>query len=464
MARFLQPSMSRGELAPGLRARTDTTAYATALGKCRNCITLPTGGVRKRPGRIFRGRAKYGDRVTRLIPFVYSTVAKYLIEAGDAYFRFWVNGALLTSSTKAVTGITQANPAVVTAVAHGFQNGDSVLVDGVAGMDRLNGRTFTIAGVTTDTFQLTGANTTADPAYLSGGTVSKVVEVGSPYTQAMLPNVRFTQSADVLFMTHGSVPPMELRRTGGAAFELVPFDFRRGPFRPFTSDEAAIMAVSGTQGLVTVTSNINTFTAEMVGGLIYLEEKELRSIKPWSSAWKNPPVGTLARSDNKVYRISAIPASSGSTGTPYYITGATRPTHTSGRAWDGPEDVRFDGVNDYGVGVEWEFLYNTFGIVKITEYVSPTQVKALVMERIPDSIVGVAPSPVNTWNLDGDGTTTTFAIAGATSDNPIDFTVTIDGVPVQANPFYPGGGGVDGPGGGAPGPRDGNGNPTQAIQ
>ena len=459
MARFLQPSLSRGEITPGLRGRTDLAAYMVGLAKCRNMVTKPTGGAVKRPGTRFCGRTKYDNLYTRLIPFVYSTEVFYLVEAGDQYFRFWVDGALLTDATVSITGITQTNPAVVTSVGHGLANGSHVLIEGVAGMDRINGRTYTITVLDVDTFSLTGANTTGYDAYTGGGTASRVVEVGTPYTAAMLPDVRFTQSADVLFLTHGLAPINELQRLSPTVFQITPFDFRRGPFRPFNSDEAAIMAVSGTQGAVTVTTNVPTFTTGMVGQLIYLEEKELRSIKPWASAWKNPAVGTLARSDQKVYRVSAVTG-----GGDYYITGATRPTHSVGRAWDGPGDVRSDGVDDYGVGVEWEFLYNTFGIVKITEYVSATSVKAVVVERVPDSLVGTAPSPVATWTNDGDGTTKVFPVAGATSDNPLDYTVTINGIPVQSNPFYPGGGGVGGGGGGAPGPREGNGNLFSMIQ
>lgn len=115
---FTQPSMSRGELAPGLRGRVDTVAYSIALQLCRNVYTKPTGGVASRPGRRFRGRAKYGDRYTRLIDFVYSTEAKYLIEAGDQYFRFWVGGALLTNATKAITGITQGVTPTVLSLIH----------------------------------------------------------------------------------------------------------------------------------------------------------------------------------------------------------------------------------------------------------------------------------------------------------------------------------------------------------
>ena len=459
--RFLQPSMSRGELDEGLRGRVDLAAYQSSLGKARNVITKPTGGCAKRPGTRFCGRTKY-TTLTRILPFIYSTGVRYLIEAGDSYFRFWVDGALLTNSTKAITGITQANPGVVTSVAHGFNSGEFVLLDGIEGMDWLNGRTFQIVVTGVDQFQLVGANTSALAAYTGGGTASRVVELVTPYQPADLPQLRFTQSADVMYLAHGSHPTKELRRLSGTSFELVNYDFRRGPFRPFNIDEAAIMAVSGTQGAVTLTTNVDVFTPEMVGQLVYLEEKELRSIKPWSSAWKNAGVGTLARSDQKVYRVSAVPASNGSAGTPYNITGSTRPTHTVGRAWDGPEDIRSDGVNDYSVGVEWEFLHNVFGIVKITAVTNARTASGVVIERIPDSIVGTAPSPTNTWTVSGDGVDLQFPIAGAVSDSPLDYTVTIDGAPVQPNPFYPGGDGVSGTGGGNP--RPGGPNESRAEQ
>lgn len=145
----------------------------------------------------------------------------------------------------------------------------------------------------------------------------------------------------------------------------------------------------------------------------------------------------------------SVPTVGGGTGTPYYVTGPQRPVHDSDRAFDGPQDVRFDGVNDYAVGVEWEFLHNTFGIVQITGYTSPTQVTATVVERVPDSIVGVAPSvAAGPWTFSGDGVTKVFSIPGATASSANQYTVTINGSPVQSNPFYPGGG-VNGPGGGA---------------
>ena len=152
--------------------------------------------------------------------------------------------------------------------------------------------------------------------------------------------------------------------------------------------------MSGTQGVVTVTTNVPTFTAEMVGSLLYAEEKELRSVKPWVAAEKNVLLGALRRSDQKVYRCVSVPVLTGLEGTPYYVCGSVRPVHDSGRAFDGPQDVKFDNVNDYAVGVEWEYVHGGFGIMKITAFTSAFEVTATVIERIPDSIVGNVPPPV----------------------------------------------------------------------
>ena len=373
MPNFPQPSLAGGELSPGLHGRVDLARYMTSLATCRNVETKPTGGAAKRPGYIFRGEVKHHERDTRLVPFIYSTEINYLIEMGDGYFRFWVDGVLLR--------------------------------DGLG----------------------------------------QPVEVVTPYTGTMIYDVRFTQSADVMYLVHPWIPQKELRRLTATTFELRNFEFRRGPFRAFNTDEAAVMAVSGTQGVVNVTVNVSTFTPEMVGSLLYVEEKELRSVKPWVSAEKNVPLGAYRRSDQKVYRCVSVPTSLGGKGSPYYVCGGVRPVHDVGRAFDGPQDVKDDSVNSYAVGVEWEYVHGGFGILQVTEFVSAYAVKATVIERIPDSIIGTAPAPVGgPWTFSGDGTAKVFPITGATSGSYLDYTVTINGVPVQSNPFYPGGSGTGG--------------------
>lgn len=462
MPDFFQPTLSGGELSPGLQGRVDLVRYATSVKQCRNVITKHTGGAVKRTGWKFLGRVKHRDRPTRLLPFIYSTETAYLVEMGDGYFRFWANDVLVTNSTKAITGISQAATAVVDAVAHGFTNGQHVVIENVYGMDWINGRSYQVANATTDTFELAGLDSSALAAYTGGGAASRVVEVVTPYTGTLIHDVRFTQSADILYLVHQDIPPQELRRTAADAFELVAFAFRRGPFRTFNPDEAAIMAVSGAQGNVTVTTNVDVFTPEMVGSLLYMEEKELRGVKPWVAAEKNPALGAQRRSDGKIYRASSVPVVSSPN---YYVCGNVRPIHDVGRAFDGPQDIKDDGVNDYVVGVEWEFVSNGFGIVQITEYVDAMEVKAVVIETVPDSIVGTAPTPVGgPWTFSGNSVLTDFSILGATSANVLNYKVTINGVPIQPNPFYTGGGGIGGIGGGGSGIGRPGFNDTQAVQ
>ncbi|NWG71737.1 MAG: pilus assembly protein TadG [Parvularculaceae bacterium] len=66
-----------------------------------------------------------------------------------------------------ISGITRANPAVVTANGHGLNNGDVVWISGVSGMTQVNNRAYTVANKTTNTFQLQGTNSSSWSSYSS---------------------------------------------------------------------------------------------------------------------------------------------------------------------------------------------------------------------------------------------------------------------------------------------------------
>lgn len=354
----LQPSMSAGEMAPGLHGRVDAARYAIGLKTCRNVWTLPTGGGRKRTGYIYRGKVKTGVLPTRLLPFIYSTSTRYLVEVGNLYMRFW----FLDSLNRLVQ--LEASPGVP-------------------------------------------------------------YEIVSPYATADLELLRITQSADVLYITHGDYQTRELRRLSPSTFELRLFKNRFGPFRPLNINDGVKAGVSATTGIVTVFTTDDVFVAKHVGALFYIEEQELRSISPWEPAQKNVTVGTLRRSDGKIYRASAV--SSGGT---FTVTGSVRPTHDTGRAWDGGKDVRSDGVNNYSVGIEWEYVNAGYGIVKLTGYTDAKTMTGLVISPFPASVVGI-PSASGSWTFSGDGTTKAFSITGAISNSVNDYSVTIGGTGVQ---------------------------------
>lgn len=70
-----------------------------------------------------------------------------------------------------ITAATQANPVVITSAGHGWPNGKKVHVQDVAGMTELNNEYATVANATTDTFELSGVDSSGYSAYSSGGTV-----------------------------------------------------------------------------------------------------------------------------------------------------------------------------------------------------------------------------------------------------------------------------------------------------
>jgi hypothetical protein len=82
------------------------------------------------------------------------------------------------AAAKTITGITNANPGVVTSTAHGYAYGDIIYISGVVGTTEVNDRAYVAYSATSptpaNTFQLRGVNTTNYTAYTSGGSAFKV--------------------------------------------------------------------------------------------------------------------------------------------------------------------------------------------------------------------------------------------------------------------------------------------------
>lgn len=103
----------------------------------------------------------YGD-----LQYTGATIAVDGSGANDVILRMH-GGSIQGNARKTVSGITAANPGVVTATAHGFSNGDEVVLWDVEGMTELNGQKWTIANVTANTFEI--GDTSSYTAYESGG-------------------------------------------------------------------------------------------------------------------------------------------------------------------------------------------------------------------------------------------------------------------------------------------------------
>jgi hypothetical protein len=127
------------------------------------------------------------------------------------------------STAKTITGITQANPAVVTAAAHGFSTGNTITITGVVGMTEVNSRSFKITVLTPSTFELNGEDSTGHTAYTSGGTATRensATTIGTGFgdfskTYTYVVTAVDSNGIESLASTPASITTQSLSTTGG---------------------------------------------------------------------------------------------------------------------------------------------------------------------------------------------------------------------------------------------------------
>lgn len=112
----IQTAFVTGEVSPALFGHPDLARMHSALATCRNMYVGYKGGAYSRAGTAFVGLSKQTGRsvAPRLIPFRFKLEQGLVLEFGHLYMRVVSNGAFVTESPISITGITQANPAVVT--------------------------------------------------------------------------------------------------------------------------------------------------------------------------------------------------------------------------------------------------------------------------------------------------------------------------------------------------------------
>jgi hypothetical protein len=356
-----QPSFVAGELSPRLYGRVDLQKYPAGAETVENYIVRPEGGVMRRHGTRFAGETRAHAKQSRLIPFVFSTVQAYMLEFGDGYIRFWKDYAPITSSTVTISGVSKANPAVVTATAHGFVNGDKIIVAGVGGMGQANNREFTVANKTADTFELSGVDSSDYDTYTTGGTVSRIYEIPSPYPEAQLDGLFVSQSADTLYIAHPNRPPYSLTRTGHTAWTLAALPLERGPFAALNGDDSLrVMCMpSGNQpgDNMTIKASGPIFTKAHEGSYFFMREMYLDqlAVSPWASTLAlSTALGTQVSSSGNVYELVNVGAGTS--------TGSVIPSHTEGDAWDNPTGG--SGTNYK----KWRYLHSRWAIVRLDTF------------------------------------------------------------------------------------------------
>ena len=105
-----------------------------------------------------------------------------------------------------------------------------------------------------------------------GGTVvssGSPVEVTTPYLHTELADIKFTQSADVMYIVHPNHAPRKITRPSHTAWTITAVDFQRGPFQDANLTSTTLTA-NGRTGTVTITASASTFASTDVGRLVKL--------------------------------------------------------------------------------------------------------------------------------------------------------------------------------------------------
>lgn len=205
-----------GEVAPSFYGRADLSLYGSGLRTLRNAYVKRMGGIESRPGTIYKGTTKDGGAVV-LVEAVFDDAENYVLEFGDQYVRFWLDGALVE-----VSGVA----AWVTATAY------------VAGDVRENGGTnyICLEAHTSGTF---ATDLAAGKWY---ALVGDILEVPTDYAAADLEALQFAVQYRVVTIAHPSYPPAVLTRLGATSWTWVAIDFAED------AGQVQNFAVSGATG------------------------------------------------------------------------------------------------------------------------------------------------------------------------------------------------------------------------
>lgn len=247
-----------GEVSPSYYGRSDLEKFDLALAQAENWFVDYHGGLSTSPGLEFVDYVKNDNFPTKYFAFRFSSdiANTNIILFGKDYIRFIQDGAYVLEMETAISAVTKASPGVVTTTAvHDFATGDWIKFPTVGEMVELAGRTCQITVLTVNTFSLQDVfgndlNTTTFTTYVSGGAVSRIYTLSSPYNPNDLAELRSSQIRDVLRFTHKNYRTYNLIRAGAADWTIELEDFTNTLEVPIIASALAMGTGSNSVGFV----------------------------------------------------------------------------------------------------------------------------------------------------------------------------------------------------------------------
>lgn len=219
-------------------------------------------------------------------------------------------------------------------------------------------------------------------------------ELATPFNSGDLDDLRWVQSADVIYMVDGRNPVQRLSRYALNNWTIAPQVFDTGPFRVQNLDKTKEITASDVSGTITLTTNFDFFTADHAGSLLQLTPTDNSTIPLWTSnenllkirnvingSWtgdatwtdEDAPTDRVVRRYGKnVYELTQGKNS-----------GENPPIHT-----DGEELVD-------NKPTKWLYLNDDIGIVRITAITDAREATATVLRQLSIAVVA---SPTYRWS------------------------------------------------------------------
>lgn len=244
-------SFNAGELSPYLYGRNDLKKYNSGCLVMENFQALPYGGAVRRPAIKFVASSKAGGKI-RLVEFQFSSEQTYILEFGDKYIRFYKDGAQVVLSYSA------------------WQTGTAYAI----GALKTNGGNYyrCLVAHTSGTF---ATDLAANKWVLSGGATDTAYEIVTPYAIADIYDIRYIQSADVMFLVHKDYMVRRLSRFADTNWTIAE-EVHIFPVMREQNITATTLAVSATTGTSkTLTASAALFNANHVGSYW-----QLKHVKP----------------------------------------------------------------------------------------------------------------------------------------------------------------------------------------
>jgi hypothetical protein len=324
-------SLNGGEVSPLAMGRVDLSRMRISGEAYLNLIPRVIGPVSARPGTAYLGSTD-GDGAARMLPFIFSATDTALVECSDAKLRVWVDDALISRASVSTvvtngdfssgTGWTVTNTGTADSDINGLNanaltlrtpgRGDTTLAkrsDSVAGGDQGvehaieitvdkgpvrfrcgstdGGQEYISEVDLAEGFHSLAFTPTSGTYYIQFSCESEaerivsnvaiassgVMEIAAPWSAAQLPNMRYDQSGDVIYLTCscGTLQPQKIVRYGVTSWSLVPYYFKDGPFRGKTAD--LTLTPSARTGNGTLTASAAFFDASHVGTVFRLSHQ-----------------------------------------------------------------------------------------------------------------------------------------------------------------------------------------------